>query len=42
VWLDGGELSLIRKENATVTAKENAAKAYLGKFLSQPFIRGRE
>ena len=41
VWLDGGELSLIRKENATVAAKENAAKAYLGKFLAQPFIRPR-
>jgi len=41
VWLDGGELSLIRKENATAAAKESAAKAYLGKFLSQPFIRPR-
>lgn len=42
VWLDGGELSLIRKENATTAAKENAAKAYLGKFLAQPFIKPRE
>ena len=41
VWLDAGELELIRKENATAAAKENAAKAYLGKFLSQPFVRAR-
>jgi uncharacterized protein len=41
VWLDAGELAMIRKENATDAAKENAAKAYLGKFLSQPFIRRR-
>lgn len=41
VWLDGGELSLIRKENATEAAKQNAAKAYLGNFLALPFLRRR-
>ena len=41
VWLDDGELAMIRKESATAAAKESAAKAYLGKFLSQPFIRAR-
>jgi uncharacterized protein len=41
VWLDDGELSMIRKENATVAARENAAKAYFGKFLAQPFVRPR-
>jgi uncharacterized protein len=42
VWLDAGELEVIRKENATAAARENAAKAYLGKFLSQPFVRKGE
>jgi len=42
VWLDAGELAAIRKESATDAAKENAARAYLGKFLSQPFIRARD
>ncbi|MCI0748675.1 MAG: zf-TFIIB domain-containing protein [Verrucomicrobia subdivision 3 bacterium] len=41
IWLDAGELAAIRKENATEAAKENAAKAYLGRFLSQPFARSR-
>ena len=41
VWLDDGELAMIRKESATASAKENAAKAYLGKFLAQPFVRAR-
>ncbi len=42
VWLDVGELAAIRKESATDDAKQNAAKAYLGKFLSQPFVRPRD
>ncbi|HMJ63794.1 MAG TPA: zf-TFIIB domain-containing protein [Candidatus Binatia bacterium] len=39
VWLDAGELALIRKENASEAGRQNASKAYFGKFLS--FVRTR-
>lgn len=42
VWLDAGELTMIREENETAEARENAAKSYLGKFLAQFFVRPRD
>ena len=39
VWLDTRELTMIRDDNQTAEAKENAAKAYLSRFLAQFFGR---
>ena len=39
VWLDAGELTLIREANKSAEAKENAAKTYLSKFVAQFFER---
>jgi Zn-finger nucleic acid-binding protein len=39
VWLDAGELTMIREENESAEAKGNAAKAYLSKFLAHFFER---
>lgn len=41
VWLDAGELAQIRTEVRERREQEAAAKQYLGRFLSQDFVRNR-
>jgi Zn-finger nucleic acid-binding protein len=41
VWLDAGELELIRAESAVVQDREAAAKEYFDRLFRQDFFRSR-
>ena len=41
VWLDPGELAMIRKECSEPTARQAAAQNYFGKLFRQDFLKAR-